>query len=79
MIAEKLLYCNVCRGDINIGQEYATFPNNKYSCRHVTCIPKPSKKPKFDVLPKRKIKGGPKRRRAGGHGYTGGDGFVDIP
>lgn len=79
MIAEKVLYCNVCRKDIQVGEEYAVFPNNRYSCRHPTCIPKSKPKPKVDELPKKKIKGSAKRRRAGGHGYTGGDGFVDIP
>ena len=76
MIAEKLLYCNVCKKDIAVGESYEVAVNNKFSCRHATCIPK--SKPRKPKKEERPPSNSTKRRKAGGHGYTGGDGWVSL-
>lgn len=78
MIAEKQLYCLVCRKKIFVGESYEVYPTNKYSCRHSYCPPKSDCSVKIDEIPKKKASGSAKRRRAKGSGYTGGDGYVDL-
>lgn len=70
-------YCSICHQRITVGQEYYAigvstgFHLNR---RHSSCARKP-KKPVQQGGPQASITG--KRRRTGGHGFSGGDGFTD--
>ncbi len=66
--------CFVCRGPIGHGQEYYSIITSKFDMRrHITCACSPVKE-SSEVPPL----GSAKRRQAGGHGYSGGDGFIDL-
>jgi hypothetical protein len=73
-------YCSVCR-DWAYSGEFIQNKNHKYIGRHLSCEPKikRAKKPPLlrDVILQRDGSS-TKRRRAGGSGYSGGDGFVDL-
>lgn len=75
--------CFVCKKRIAVGQLFYRLKTG-YLCRHADCarklpraeIPDPDEQIRRsqDRIPK----GSAKRRRAAGHGYSGGDGFVDM-
>ena len=82
-------YCIICKNRVLAGEQYVQVPGHKYIGRHVTCQPKSDWDENYkknnnldeDVIRKKlrpKLLGSDQRRRAGGHGYSGGDGFVDI-
>lgn len=77
-------YCTVCKTFATEGEFYR-FKENKYVGRHLTCTPKHPRRPRSVTEDEQKREDdknsratSAKRRRAGGHGYTGGDGWVSI-
>jgi hypothetical protein len=78
----KTPHCAVCRQPITDAEcEYHV--NNRHTKKHIGCTPKTRAAVMEDATLARApdviLRGkGPKRRRAGGSGYTGGDGYKTI-
>jgi hypothetical protein len=71
------VYCTVCKTFAYDGEFYK-LKDNKYIGRHVTCIPKNVLRPDQKEEDRLSRALSRKRRRAGGHGYSGGDGWVPV-
>ena len=80
-------YCSVCKNDIEGGKNYYLLIDNRHLGRHEDCQYKSAKKRKryeekteedWRKDTDNRYPGSDKRRRARGHGYSGGDGFTDI-
>jgi hypothetical protein len=71
--------CAVCKERIWGPARVIVSRANPYVARHVDCVPKSEYKSPEESKPKPlEPESGQKRRRAGGHGYTGGDGWTEI-
>ncbi len=78
MIFDHQKFCFVCRTSVPAGTEVERIGGNLFMFRHATCVPKPKKPKPAPAESPGSPRGAVKRRRAGGHGYTGGDGFVRL-
>ncbi len=70
-------YCYICNKHFVAGDEVYLLQKNLSKGRHASCLRKPAKvKEDFSGRPSASFTG--RRRRNGGHGYSGGDGFQNI-
>lgn len=67
--------CYCCREIIPVGD--ASWENDQGNQRHPLC-PRKLKPPRRLINWGKQAEGSDKRRRSGGHGYSGGDGFTDL-
>lgn len=70
----KSTYCYVCKENFKEGDEIHVLLNAPPNARHHFC----ARKPVVEKGKHRPASGTGKRRRCGGHGWSGGDGFVDL-
>jgi len=77
--------CTKCKRPIPVGERYVRQNNGYTRCTRPECGgdalgPPPSTHtpPSEDQLPQRQPGASDKRRRTGGHGYSGGDRMRDI-
>lgn len=69
-------YCYICKNYFVVGDQIYPLLNLSRA-RHAACLRKPAEfKEDSSGRPSASLTG--RRRRNGGHGYSGGDGFQDI-
>jgi hypothetical protein len=70
----KCKCCYICKKNFRVGDEIYVVLQGAPNARHASCARHPAKVKEVS----RPSSGTGKRRRCGGHGWSGGDGFVDL-
>ena len=71
-------WCLVCHKYVEAGEEFVPHPLHPRNGRHATCEPKSVWQTEPKPKERKTLDQFSKRRRAGGHGYSGGDGYVGM-
>jgi hypothetical protein len=71
-------YCVFCKKYSKAGKPFFVLVENETIGRHVKCKPRKYKREPQLSIREDFVFGGAKRRRAGGHAYSGGDGWIEI-